>query len=259
MGTMSVNQVPIQVLSDPNFASATTPTTTGTTTSVCANATSSASEQQFGAKGVLGVGLFKNDTQLYYACTSSSCTRVTPPQQVANPVAALASDNNGVILSLPAVSSVQTSATGVLTFGLDTQSDNALDGYTVLPASSSGDITATMNGSSYPASFIDSGSNAYFLDLPSLPLDSSGFYAPTQPLSYPTTLSAGSASYASSVTVATAGSQTLGTAVFPYLAAPSGTTRALDLGLPYFYGKSIAYAIDGATTLHGTGPYYALH
>ena len=258
MGSMSANQVPIQVLSDPNFASATTPTTT--TASVCGNATSWSSEQQFGAKGVLGIGLFKKDQQLYYACTSSSCTRVTPPQQVANPVTALASgDNNGVILSMPAVGSVQTSAIGVLTFGLDSQSDNALDGYTVLPTSTSGDITVTMNGTSYPQSFIDSGSNTNFLDLPGVPTDAKGFYAPAQPISYPTTLSAGGASYASNITVAAVGTQTLGAAVFPYLAAPSGSTQALDLGLPYFYGKSIAYAIDGATTLHGTGPYYALH
>jgi uncharacterized ParB-like nuclease family protein len=261
MGSMSVNQVPIQVLSDPNFASATTPTTTGTTTtSVCGNATSSSSEQQFGAKGVLGIGLFRNDGQSYYTCTSSSCTLVTPPQQVANPVTALASGyNNGVILSMPAVSSVQTSAIGVLTFGLDTQSDNALDGYTVLPTSTSGDITVTMNGTRYPQSFIDSGSNTNFLDLPGVSPDANGFYAPAQPISYPTTLSAGGASYASTITVAAVGTQTLGTAVFPYLAAPSGTTQALDLGLPYFYGKSIAYAVDGATTSHGTGPYYAIH
>jgi hypothetical protein len=258
MGSMSVNQVPIQVLADPAFVAATT-VESGTTRSVCANATASASEQQFGAKGVLGVGLFKNDTQLYYACTSSSCTRVTPPQQVANPVAALAGDNNGVILSLPAATSVQASVTGVLTFGLDTQSDNMLDGYTVLPATSSGDLTVTMNGASYPASFIDSGSNTNFLDLPSVPVDSNGFYAPTQVTSYPATLSGGSASYASSVTVAAVSPQTLGVAVFPYLAAPSASSQSLDFGLPYFYGKSIAYAIDGATTSHGTGPYYAIH
>ena len=258
MGSMSASQIPIQVLADPSFPAEST-AVTGTTRSVCGNASASATEQQFGAKGVLGVGLFKDDTQLYYACTAASCTRVTPPQQVANPVAALPSDNNGVILSLPAVSANQASASGVLTFGVDTQSDNVLDGYTVLPATSAGDITVTLAGSTYPSSFIDSGSNANFIDLPGVAVDSSGFYAPAQLTSYPATLSSGATSYASSIGVQAAGSLPLGTAVFPYLAAPTVSLQSQDLGLPYFYGKAIAYAINGAATSHGTGPYYAIH
>ena len=258
LGTMSTRDVPVQILADPSFPPATT-ALTGSTGSVCPNATASTSEQQFGAKGVLGVGLFTDDTQLYYACTASACTRVTPPQQVTNPVAALPSDNNGVILSLPAVSTTQTTASGVLTFGVDTQSDNLLDGYTVLPATSTGYLTVTMNGASYPASFIDSGSNANFLTLPGVPVDSNGFYAPAQLTTYPATLISGSTSYATSVSVEAASSQPLGVAVYPYLAAPSGSAQSQDLGLPYFYGKSIAYAIDGTATSHGTGPFYAIH
>ena len=256
LGAMQTSQIPVQILADPNFPTA---TTAAGGSSVCPNATASSTEQQFGAKGVLGIGLLTNDGQQYYACTASSCTSVAPPQQVSNPVAALPSDNNGVILSMPAVSTVQNSVAGVLTFGVDTESNNQLTGYTVLPATSSGYVTVTMNGTNYARSFIDSGSNANFLVLPGVSTDSNGFYAPAQFTTYPATVSGGGTSYATSVSVEASSSQPLGVAVYPYLAAPSGSSNSQDFGLPYFYGKSIAYAIHGSVTLHGTGPFYAIH
>ena len=257
LGPKTASNVPIQVMADPSFAASTT--SVGASQTACPNASMSTGEQQLGAKGVLGVGLFKNDGQSYYACTSSSCSAVAPPAQVSNPVASFASDNNGVILTLPAATAVQASLTGVLTFGVDTQSDNILSGYTVLPASPQGYITVAMNGTNYPASFIDSGSNAYFLALSGVPVDSNGFFAPAQSTSYPATLSAGTGSYAATVTVQATPSEPLGIAVFPYLAAPFGSSRTQDMGLPFFYGKSVAYAINGTVTSHGVGPYYAIH
>ncbi len=256
LGAMTASNVPIQIMADPTFPDKST-ALPGSTNGVCPNASAKSSEQQFGAKGVLGVGMFKNDIQSYYACTTSSCTSVKPPHQVSNPVASLPTDNNGVILTLPAVSANQTTLSGVLTFGVDTQSNNQLDGYTVLQATTSGDLTATMNGASYPASFIDSGSNAYFVDLPGVTPGSDGFYDPPQLTTYPVTLSVGSVSYTSNVSVQASGSQ-LGIAVYPYLAAPSKSKQAQDFGLPFFYGKSIAYVIESAVTSHGTGPFYAI-
>ncbi len=259
----TTGQIPVQVVGDTTFAPSTTALAGGGT--VCPNASPSAGAQQFGANGVLGVGLFANDGQAYYACSGSTCTATKPPSQVLNPVAALPSDNNGVVLTLPAVSSVQNSVSGTLTFGVDTQTDNALGGYTILPADSLGYITVTLNASSYPKSYIDSGSNANFLVLPgSVPVEVNpppppGFYAPPSPLTYTVSLSAGTASYGATVTVAKPSSEPIGVAVFPYLASPSSSTLTQDLGLPFFYGRSIAYAINGASTAHGIGPYYAVH
>ncbi len=254
----TTGQIPVQVVGDTTFAPSTTALAGGGT--VCPNASPSAGAQQFGANGVLGVGLFAKDGQAYYACSGSTCTATTPPSQVLNPVAALPSDNNGVILTLPAVSSVQNSVSGTLTFGVDTQTDNTLGGYTILPADTLGDITVTLNASSYPKSYIDSGSNANFLVLPgSVPVDSSGFYAPPTPQTYTVGVSGGTASYSADVTVEKTSPQTIGVAVFPYLASPSSSTLTQDLGLPFFYGRSIAYAINGASTAHGIGPYYAVH
>jgi len=50
---------------------------------------------------------------------------------VQNPVTLFATDNNGVIIELPAVSGVETSVTGSLIFGIGTQSNNALGSATV--------------------------------------------------------------------------------------------------------------------------------
>ena len=264
-GETTSAQIPIQVFSDPTFTAASTPIA-GTTTQVCQSPspTSSASptEQQLGANGVLGVGLFSTDGQSYYACTSSACSAVAPSTQVQNPVSALPVDSNGVIVTLPAVASVQNTVYGILTLGLDTQTNNALSGFTTIPADTGGNITVTMNGGSYPLSFIDSGSNAYFLDLPGVPVDGSGFFAPSSPLSYALTLSnaSGSATFGAGLTVAaTTLSSSLGPAAFPDLGSPSASNRSQDLGLPFFFGRSIAFAIQGASTSAGNGPFYAMH
>src|SRR5579864_6550908 len=86
--------------------------------------------QALGANGLLGVGLFAQDCGsacaqsgpgnpgLYYECPSSGCqvTGEALAQQVQNPVAMFASDNNGVIIELPAVSSAAASLSGSLVF-----------------------------------------------------------------------------------------------------------------------------------------------
>ncbi len=70
-----------------------------------------------GANGLLGVGLANQDCgpacapgttsnpNLYYECPTTGCVATTEAlaQQVANPVATFASDNNGVVIELPAV------------------------------------------------------------------------------------------------------------------------------------------------------------
>ena len=103
------SSVPVQVISGTDFPIPT----------ACANQGSAQDTlTALGANGILGVGLFAQDCgdacattgatnpALYYECPSSGCvvTAESLSQQVANPVASFPTDNNGVIVELPAAS-----------------------------------------------------------------------------------------------------------------------------------------------------------
>ncbi|MGA7218880.1 MAG: DUF3443 family protein, partial [Candidatus Sulfotelmatobacter sp.] len=85
--------------------------------------------ESLGANGILGVGLFTPDCglpssptclasyEVYFDCASAtSCSAIdaTAAQQVSNPVAFFTTDNNGVIVELPAVSGAEASVSGSL-------------------------------------------------------------------------------------------------------------------------------------------------
>src|SRR5262245_36031329 len=133
------------------------------------------------ANGILGVGLFREDCGLgcaitgssnpglYYVCpTPSTCTVTTVPvaSQVQNPVSHFATNNNGVVIQLPAVATGGAASTaGTLTFGVGTQSNNALGSAKIFTLDNRTNFTTVFNGQSYSSSFIDSGSNGiFFLD-----------------------------------------------------------------------------------------------
>jgi hypothetical protein len=46
---------------------------------------------------------------------------------------------------------------------------------------------------------------------------------------------------------------------YPQLAGtlPPGNAGTFDYGLPFFYGRRVAVAVQGAMTMAGTGPYIA--
>jgi hypothetical protein len=145
-------------------------------------ASNSDTVSSLGANGIVGVGTFPQDCgegcattgpsnpDLYYECPSpgSGCTVMAESlaQQVQNPVALFATDNNGVIIELPAVTAPEATLSGSLVFGIGTQSNNGLNGATVYPMAptgpNTGDFTTTFNGAVYDQSFIDSGSNGFF-------------------------------------------------------------------------------------------------
>ncbi|MGA8051298.1 MAG: DUF3443 family protein, partial [Burkholderiales bacterium] len=95
--------------------------------------------QSLGANGVLGISVFAQDCGqacvsqsnlgMYYVCASRTCSSVSASlaQQLWNPVALFATDNNGSSVTLPAVSSGgAVTLTGILTFGVATQANNGL-------------------------------------------------------------------------------------------------------------------------------------
>ena len=231
------------------------------------------------ANGILGIGNFVQDCGtgcsesgaanlgFYYTCPSSGCQVTTQSltNQVSNPVAMFATDNNGVLIELPAVSAPGATLAGSLIFGIGTQSNNALGSatvYTVDPVL--GNFTTTFNGQSYTdASFLDSGSNAiYFLDSATTGIptctDLTFLYCPssTQKLSA-TNIGANGAMGTVNFSVENGDTLTANqsNSVLPNLGGPN--TGSFDWGLPFFYGRNVFTAIEGKSTPGGTGPYVA--
>ncbi|MDD4887293.1 MAG: DUF3443 domain-containing protein [Thiomonas sp.] len=216
------------------------------------------------ANGILGVSNLKYDcgsacarsasTGVYYSCSSSGCTAATAPTslQGINPIAAFATDNNGSILALPGVPLPlgAPSANGALIFGINTQANNTLSDAQLYPLDAAGNLALTLNGKAM-SGFVDSGSNGYYLDLSGVPTCSqaASFYCPTQSFSLAASLQLADASFGpvQSLVIGNAQDmfQTQNTAL-PALGGTAAIAGFVDLGLPFFYGRSIATGIEGA-------------
>ena len=246
------------------------------------------------ANGILGVGTFVQDCGpacatagsgnpgVYFACGSSALggcveTAVAAADQVSNPVARFPTDDNGVIVELPSVPpGGAPTASGSLVFGIGTRSNNGLGSAVIIPVDDKGTFTTLFpaQGTQYPESFIDSGSNGiYFLSgtVTGIPncTGTGGierFYCPPGPL----TLSAANQGAAGTPTVPVsfgiANAKVLfGTnnAAFSNLGGENAGSSSLNLpasfdwGLAFFYGRNVFTAIEGAATPGGTGPYFA--
>lgn len=229
-----------------------------------------------GANGILGIGLFNQDcgsacaTQVvagtYYECTASNCAGTVMPlaNQVANPVAAFNTNNNGVALVMPAVAAGgATTLTGALIFGIDTQSNNNIGSATVYAVNSSGNFTTTYKGIELRSSFLDSGSNGLFFPDATIPRcsASTGFYCPAATLSLSAVNRSANGAASGTVNFSVENLQALDTSVRAASVGGSfGRTHrptAFDWGMPFFFGRTVFVAIEGAATLHGTGPYWA--
>lgn len=261
------SNVPVQVI-DPTF---------NTVPSACQNSGVPENDtlQTLGANGILGVGPYVQDCGgaceqggaqnpgLYYACASSNCqvTIETLAQQVQNPVAMFASDNNGVVIELPSVSGSAPTVSGSMVFGIGTQSNNGLGSAIVFPLDSSGEFNTTYKGQSY-AAFVDSGSNAIFFlnqTTTGMPVcsDNSGFYCPGSQMSESATTTSGGTSSKVSFSVVSADSLFANRVnyVFSTLAGPN--PGIFDWGLPFFYGRNVYTAIEARSTPAGAGPFWA--
>jgi hypothetical protein len=90
-----------------------------------------------GANGILGIGVFRQDCgsfcvtsasgNVYFSCPGGSCVSTTAPlaSQLQNPVWMFPQDNNGFLITLPAIPATGApSVSGSLIFGIGTQSNN---------------------------------------------------------------------------------------------------------------------------------------
>jgi hypothetical protein len=241
-----------------------------------------------GANGILGVGPEPTDCtvaglnycdgsvqpvppNLYYTCPTTGCAStasaviVEDDMQVTNPVSSLTqvgtgiSDNNGVILQLPAVTGSEAAISGTMIFGIGTETNNQLGAATVFTLDSSDNFTTLYNGQSLTSSFIDSGSNAlYFPDVLPVCTDNPLFYCPSS-LTNLSATNEGATQGQNVVSFSVDSADNLftaspGDAVFDTLAGPQGTYNScsqgsgsctFDWGLPFFFGRTVYTAIDG--------------
>jgi hypothetical protein len=281
MAGESATNVPIQIIASGNAPSSVS----------CASGggTNINTPTTLRANGILGIGPAAQDcgdlctgttvAPVYWACPSStSCTSaaaVPTATQVSNPVGFFnGNDNNGVMLTMNSLGSTSGAATasGILYFGIGTQTDNALSSSVKAYALASNTLEpnsmyATYNGVSYPA-YVDSAESfVVFLDPATAAAATAGagitsctqsniaaLYCPTLSVSLPfTTLDASGDSAAQTFTVGNgatlynssvlgAGSNT----AFSNLAG--GTVVGNDevvLGMPFFYGRTVYVGIAG--------------
>ncbi len=282
MGNEEARSVPIQLIGDPNFPEVPESCKSG-------GGANEDSLETLNTYGILGVGPFPQDCgglcaasiasgdnpgNVYYTCPSSGCRPAAVPveAQVQNPVSMLPTDNNGVVVELPAVPpGGAPSVEGTLVFGIGTQPNNSLGAATVLPIDPEFlTFTTKYRGVAYKFSFIDSGSNAlYFLDPtvagapPACAKPDNDFYCPETTVSL-TATNVGIDGSNSTVTFSVANAKTLDAGVtnfvFGDLAGISGTGASnhyFDWGLPFFFGRSVFTSIEGSDAPGGETPYFA--
>lgn len=284
MGGEVASNVPLQVIGDADTGFSSIP-------AACQNSSPGGAAdtlQILGANGLLGVGSFIQDCGpacaasttpgFYYSCpTATTCAGTTVPlaQQVPNPVAMFATDNNGVVIQLPAIASDsgQATAAGTMFFGIGTQSNNALGSATVFQVDEFGDFTTVYNGQSYPGSFLDTGSNGIFFlttaltGMPDCGDGDTGFYCPAATTSF-TTATQGTTGTSQAVTFKATNVNLLfsgDNTAFNDLTGDNPTcfvnttttAPCFDWGLPFFFGRNVYTAIEGRNTPAGPGPYWA--
>ncbi|MEA3118681.1 MAG: hypothetical protein QOI13_1951, partial [Paraburkholderia sp.] len=271
IGGETASNLPIAIIGD--LAASTVPS------SGCSNGAPQpfleTSASQLGANGILGIGVAPYDCgpncssasgSGYFACPSSgSCvqTAVSTTQAVTNPVARFATDNNGVMLTMSPITSGMgaASALGTLTFGIGTRSNNAMTASMQYTTSWNGDVRVPSNSAAL--AFFDSGSNGYFFSDASITQCGGNlavFYCPSSTETRNVTVSAFTANTTSVTTVpmqiADAASLfATGNLAFNDL---GGTfpSNLIDIGLPFFYGKTVFYGIDQSAS-GGQSPYIA--
>ncbi len=297
LGGETASNLPIQVIS-----SATTgiPNTCSNGSTANQNA-----ESSLGANGILGVGTEPTDCYFdggsacsptsglasapypaYYTCSGSSCSPafISSANQVMNPVVLFPTDNNGVIVELPAVSGNAASIDGSLIFGIGTETNNQLPSSATVFTLTCDMFTTQFANSTYgirnattcagAGSFIDSGSNGlYFPNATGIPTcpsssdagDLSSFYCPASTEGFSATNSGtNGASKTTSFSVSNAETlftapATASDAALPGLAGLNPTGFGFDWGLPFFYGVNVYSSIDGQAVPSGepASPWWA--
>ena len=273
LGGKRAGSVPIQVIAEPAF---------NRLSATCSSGDEVTSPATLDANGILGVGLYKDDcgaacastaaNGFYYTCASASCfstarSVASIEKQLKNPVPLFATDNNGILIDLPAVGFAGApTLSGSLVFGIGTQGNNQVNQFTpgTVLTTRSGNFTTLLGGRSLDTSYLDTGSNGLFFDTNLMPVcfggSGSGFYCPNALTTFSATMVGANGvsvpvSFSVSNALASFSSGTL--AAIPTLAGNALDSRTFDWGLPFFYGRRVFVGIEGQASTLGTGPFYA--
>ncbi|MBV8464341.1 MAG: DUF3443 family protein [Burkholderiales bacterium] len=230
----------------------------------------------FGANGLIGVNFLLNDNYApYYNCKNSmpsSCTANTGYAGLPNTVSQFASNNNGVVLTLPAVAPGGTTApvVGTLTFGVGTQGNNTPVASTLAVTNDGGSDAnngtfAAQVGGTWFTAYIDSGTDVvYFNDSANKNLvacsSKNGYYCPTSTQAVPFTLAnTGSTVARGTLNYSVANATTelsSNTIAYNNIAGPDGssatTNSSIGFGLSTFFGHNMYFLFQGKTA-PGTG------
>ena len=262
--------IPIQVIDDSQSPNPAVPASCSSTS------ISIGSAAALNANGVLGVGVFTNDcgasctaanNGVYFECPATGCASLGEPAsfQVKNPVTQFALDNNGLVIVLPQLPpSGASSLSGSMIFGIGTRSNNALGQANVLMLDGSGNLTTVFNGQALTSSFLDSGSNMLFFQDGTTPACKIviGGYCPSSTQQFSATLQAAnsptpSVSVSFSVANGDALVSTGNNILFNNIAGSPTAPGTFDWGLPFFFGRSVFFAVSGSMTPAGPGPFVA--
>jgi hypothetical protein len=240
-----------------------------------------------GGKGIIGLaGLSPDcgaacttsptteDGVYYYGCTGGTCTPVGVPlaQQVPNPVVEFATDNNGYIVALPAVSDIvgAVNPEGTITFGIGTQSNNALTSQKVYEADVMPGFVPTLSSKVDATSFeemvFDTGTPYFALTLSGITECTGmlqGFYCPASLQALTANLTGkNGATGAFDFKIANGETLVDGAADITALddiAIDLGSQYATLFisGMPGFFGRRLFFGIAGKNAGSHAGPFYA--
>jgi hypothetical protein len=273
IGGRAITSMPVNLIADPRA---------GTAPPSCVSGPAKDSVTALQGNGVLGIGAFVRDCGatctkhavpgIYYECpaagTGALCQPTVVPllSQVANPVASLDSDNNGVTIAIQDVPPGGAAlAHGSVYFGVGTRDNNGLRSQ-YLTVDDYGAMLTTYAARSQMA-VIDTGSNGYFFTNTAIARCSlqKAFYCPTTagaPASLAQTaviVGHNGASQSVVFHVDNLDATYTGQAALPGVAAPSsnlqgGAQGLFVWGLPFFYGRTVQVLFEGRGLPGATGP-----
>jgi hypothetical protein len=182
-----------------------------------------------------------------------------------NPVAAFATDNNGMVIRLPAVPAAgQASVTGQLVFGVGTQQNNTLPANaTVIALDKYGTFTTQYKGQVFNQSVIDSGTLSYAFPDNTIPYSVLDLYTPASSLNLSATIEPNNGSNAPlQMPFSIDNANTLmasGNAAFISIGQyfSNGEDNMFLWGLPFFYGRDVYNVIGNTKVGKLTGPFVA--
>lgn len=259
LGGKTAASTPVQIMGEPVFSHL---------EKTCPGRKSLQTTQDLGANGILGLSMQREDCGLacathpsngvYFTCTDSTCaatigTRAALTQQVAHPVPKFSTDNNGLLIDLPAVSTASASTlNGSLIFGIGTQTNNTPASATPVLTSLGGTtgLTTRFLDRTFQTTYLDTGSNGIFFDsagtLAACGADITGFYCPATLTALTATLT-GANGQTFPVDFSVANAAVLFASrqpVLPQLAGDLPDLSSFDFGLPFFVGRRVYFGIQ---------------